>query len=225
MTHTYNLRVGPLKVLTPGITYQDMGKVLKIRTRNIDTLESAIAAIADPGNYDNVPTLVSLDGNYLLNSDVSAKKIVTTVQTVLDINVLKFGGARRHRVSILVGEPLPITFAEELKEAGAVSLIPKISVHGFDSCIDANQEFFKHGEVWPSYLIDHNIKHKSSTNYNIALTQRQQQIADLIVRRGLSNKQIARHCGISESTVKLHIGIVLKKYGIQNRTQISIAMK
>ena len=225
MNHTYNLRVGPLKVRTPGITYQDLGKALKIRTQNIDTLESAIAAIAEPGNYDNVPTLVSLDGNYLLKSDVSAKKIVTTVQTTLDINVLKFGGTRRHNISVLVGEPLPVAFVEELKEAGVVNLIPKISVHGFDSCVDANQEFFKQGELWPEYLIDHSTKHKSSTNYNIALTQRQQQIADLIIHRGLSNKQIAKHCGISESAVKLHIGIVLKKYGIQNRSQISIAMK
>lgn len=225
MTHTYNLRVGPLKVHTAGITYQDLGKVLKIKTQNIDTLESAISVIAESGNYDNVPTLVSLDGNYLLKSDVSAKKIVTTVQTILDINVLKFGGIRRHSVSILVGEPVPFTFAKELKEAGVVSLIPKISVHGFESCVEANNDFFKQGGVWPSYLIDYSTKHKLSTNYNIALTQRQQQIADLIVQRGLSNKQIARHCGISESAVKLHISIVLKKYGIQNRSQIGIAMK
>jgi len=225
MTYTYNLRVGPLQVKTPGITYQDLGKTLKIRTKNVESTVAAVADIAKAASYDDVPTLMSLDGNYLLKSEVSARKIITTVQTMLDINALQFKGNRKHGVSVLVGEPLPFTFANELKEAGAISLIPKISHHGFDTCVDVNQEFFKHDGVWPSFLVDNNTRHTSSTNYSIPLTKRQQEIADLIMQRGLSNKQIARHCNISESAVKLHIGIVLKKYGIQNRSQIGIAMK
>jgi DNA-binding CsgD family transcriptional regulator len=54
----------------------------------------------------------------------------------------------------------------------------------------------------------------------ISLTVRQEQIADLIIKRGYSNQKIAQVLNISESTVKFHAGIVYKKYGVQTRTQL-----
>lgn len=56
----------------------------------------------------------------------------------------------------------------------------------------------------------------------IDLTPREQQILKLIQNRGASNKVIAKILDISESTVKLHIGNVLKKYGCKNRTQLAV---
>lgn len=55
------------------------------------------------------------------------------------------------------------------------------------------------------------------------LTFRQQQIADLIVNRGLTNLQIAETLKITEGTVKLHTGILFKKVGVQTRTQLAAA--
>lgn len=59
----------------------------------------------------------------------------------------------------------------------------------------------------------------------IELTPREQQILTLIQERGASNKTIAKILDISESTVKLHIGKVLKKYGCKNRTQLALFSK
>jgi DNA-binding NarL/FixJ family response regulator len=56
-----------------------------------------------------------------------------------------------------------------------------------------------------------------------SLTGRQQQVLSLICSNGVSNKVIARSLKISESTVKLHISSILKKYGVRNRTQLAIA--
>lgn len=56
----------------------------------------------------------------------------------------------------------------------------------------------------------------------IDLTIRQEQILKLICDRGASNKQIARLLNLSESTIKLHIGAILKKYGLRNRTQLAL---
>jgi DNA-binding CsgD family transcriptional regulator len=56
----------------------------------------------------------------------------------------------------------------------------------------------------------------------ITLTVRQSQILQLIQTRGASNKTIAKMLGISESTVKLHMGAILKKYGVKNRTQLAV---
>jgi tripartite-type tricarboxylate transporter receptor subunit TctC len=68
--------------------------------------------------------------------------------------------------------------------------------------------------------IDKAIKEQLKADDKFSLTFRQQQIARLIINRGLSNEQIASTLNLSESTVKLHAGIVYKKHGVQNRTQL-----
>lgn len=55
---------------------------------------------------------------------------------------------------------------------------------------------------------------------DIILTPRQDQILKLVSERGASNKVIARLLRISESTVKLHMSAIFKKYGVKNRTQL-----
>lgn len=42
---------------------------------------------------------------------------------------------------------------------------------------------------------------------------------------GLSNKEIARHLGVQEVTVKLHVKNVLAKLGVSNRTQAALLAK
>jgi DNA-binding NarL/FixJ family response regulator len=67
------------------------------------------------------------------------------------------------------------------------------------------------------------VKKCSSTLGNtIKLTTRQAQILRLIQERGCSNKQIAKLLDITESTVKLHVGSILTKYGVKNRTQLAV---
>ena len=69
-------------------------------------------------------------------------------------------------------------------------------------------------------------KRKVDTSKNIIdLTARQSQVLHLVRDRGASNKTIAKILGITESTVKLHIGAVLKKYGVRNRTQLAVFAK
>ena len=41
------------------------------------------------------------------------------------------------------------------------------------------------------------------------------------VQRALSNKQIARELNMSESTAKMHVKNLFRKYGVHNRTQLS----
>jgi DNA-binding CsgD family transcriptional regulator len=54
-----------------------------------------------------------------------------------------------------------------------------------------------------------------------SLTRRQSAVLDL-VQKGASNKAIAKRLGISESTVKIHIGALFKKYCVKNRSQLAI---
>ena len=53
------------------------------------------------------------------------------------------------------------------------------------------------------------------------LTRRQTDVFGLLAL-GLSNKEIGRRLAVSEGTVKLHVAALLKKLGVNNRTQVAI---
>jgi NarL family two-component system response regulator LiaR len=53
------------------------------------------------------------------------------------------------------------------------------------------------------------------------LTPREREILALLAR-GLANKAIARHCGLSEKTVKTHVSNILGKLGVADRTQAAL---
>ena len=53
------------------------------------------------------------------------------------------------------------------------------------------------------------------------LTRREHEVLELIAR-GRSNKRIALALGISEKTVKTHVGHVLAKLGVSDRTQAAL---
>lgn len=54
------------------------------------------------------------------------------------------------------------------------------------------------------------------------LTSRQYEIFNIIATRGASNKQIARTLGISESTVKIHVSTIMRRFCVRNRTQLAL---
>jgi NarL family two-component system response regulator LiaR len=53
------------------------------------------------------------------------------------------------------------------------------------------------------------------------LTAREREVL-VLIGRGYRNKQIARELGISEKTVKTHVGRLLAKLGVDDRTQAAV---
>ena len=52
-------------------------------------------------------------------------------------------------------------------------------------------------------------------------TRRQTDVFGLLAL-GLTNKEIGRRLAVSEGTAKLHVAALLKKFGVNNRTQVAI---
>lgn len=130
-------------------------------------------------------------------------------------------------VSAIIRKHTPYQTIKQLKKSG----ITCISLDFRDWSVAEVAEgaaYFLRGEAyWPRHIIDQlpgaekqSVKTKSQA---IVLTARQQEVLNLVCRRGLSNKRIAQTLKISESTVKVHISAILKSYGVRNRTQLVLA--
>lgn len=64
-------------------------------------------------------------------------------------------------------------------------------------------------------LAENNIR----TDAALRLSPRERQVFELILQ-GLTNKEIASHLGISESTAKFHVSAILKKCGVRSRLDV-----
>ena len=65
------------------------------------------------------------------------------------------------------------------------------------------------------------IAEPASDSPRDALTPREREVLALI-GRGYANKRIALELGIAEKTVKTHVGHVLAKLGVSDRTQAAL---
>jgi len=83
------------------------------------------------------------------------------------------------------------------------------------------------GSIWAprrllSKLIDRLLKvPDSSLTGALHLTAREREVLDLILL-ARSNREIARHLGIEERTVKSHVGRLMRKTGADNRIELTM---
>lgn len=61
----------------------------------------------------------------------------------------------------------------------------------------------------------------TSPRLSCGLSQREEEILKCVVR-GHSNKMIARSCGVTDATIKVHMKSILRKIRVANRTQAAI---
>ena len=155
-------------------------------------------------DFYNVDTINSFD-------------IIQTLFTLMAINNIKA------KIWAMVGENTDVSAIKDIMSHN-IGIYPKGLSFTFDEKLLAAQSLLS-GEMHVPLKIKEMLKPKKKTQPNdsiISLTHRQQQVLSLIVSRGSSNKVSARNLKISESTVKLHITAILKKYCLSNRTQLAL---
>ena len=194
-----------------------------------DTFEETITAILNVTEYKDIPRNINLDYRQFNDGPVPLRELITTARTAVGLASSRFGGGYESvKINFRIGKPISKVFSEYLKSIGVDNLTPTPSYWGAETWLKSADQMILGLQSWPEFLVIGNedcpICSVLKPEYKINLTPRQKEISELIVRRGLSNKQIARHLNISESAVKLHIGTILKKYGLKNRTQLSRAL-
>ena len=67
----------------------------------------------------------------------------------------------------------------------------------------------------------HVLREDLTPHHAVELTERERDVLHL-VRLGLANKQIASRLGISQATVKSHLGSVFRRIGVADRTSAAL---
>lgn len=122
-----------------------------------------------------------------------------------------------------------------LGQEGNDSLIMDLILAGARAYLDLNvgPQIVRHaveevinGTIWAprrllTLLVDRLLQASdtSLTNTQAHLTDREQQVLDLILT-ARSNREIARELGIAEQTVQAHVGRLLRKTGAENRIDL-----
>ena len=111
-----------------------------------------------------------------------------------------------------------------MEKTDIIGVIPDPVDFGLEETIKSIEELLSYKQYWPKHILSKLpgfVEAKSKTK-EFHLTDRQQQVFELIAKRGVSNKQIAKSLGISESTVKIHVSAVMKHFCVRNRTQLAL---
>ncbi len=119
-----------------------------------------------------------------------------------------------------------IKLMQQALDAGAHGFIPKTTPTAV--LLSAIKLILAGGIYIPPELYDAKIPTHLTVNTNdfieLGLTIRQSEVMTLICS-GLSNKAIAYELGITEATVKAHVTVILKHYGVSSRTQLLLPPK
>lgn len=82
------------------------------------------------------------------------------------------------------------------------------------------QEALEAAPTLPVAFTDDSSLAPETVNPTPILTFRQQEVLKLVLK-GLSNKEIAQQLGITERTVKFHVGVILDNLQVRNRYELA----
>lgn len=167
------------------------------------------------------------------NENVDMFSIINAVSTLINCTVCRTGPGKPVKRTTIIAATVDITtdprLIRELLGTDISGIYPRGASFTAEEKQLAIEELLKRHTHVPAKINALFKKKKKlvkpADSNRIRLTPRQEQIAGLISSRGASNKVIARILNISESTVKLHMSAILKKYGVKNRTQLAVFSK
>jgi DNA-binding NarL/FixJ family response regulator len=131
---------------------------------------------------------------------------------------------QKPNIGVCIESDTSLATIKELQKHKILGIVPGAKSIGAEHANTAIKALLNSQPHWPKNIIDSlpGNRQKKNNNNSQNPTPRQQEVFNLIATRGLSNKQIARTLNIAESTVKLHVGAIMKLYCVRNRTQLAL---
>ncbi len=200
----------------------------------VSDIHSLFPLIADATFHTDFITVYAEDFYKMV--DVDSFELIQTLNTLIKCTVCRTSDSgipvkRNTKIVAVIGSETPIEIIKDLIEFDAIAYLTPGGGNGtssYNDIVDGVRNFIGNGDRVPN-SIKQLLKEKGTSSKKkdntISLTPRQKQIFELVANRGASNKIIAKTLNITESTVKLHIGAILRKYNVRNRTQLAVFSK
>lgn len=184
-----------------------------------DALELTLKSIAD---FRSVKTANSLESAMRILQENDAPGLIVLDLNLPDVNgldgLIKLKRQAEKTSIVIVSSMAENSIINAAIEAGAAGFVPKHSPRSvFRDAID----HIERGEVFkPSGFVESSSSSVQDETLSrlSSLTNQQARILELICE-GKLNKQIAFDLTIAETTVKAHVTAIMRKLGVQSRTQ------
>ena len=185
-----------------------------------DTICSFLNRVNDPCVMS--PSLILLDHDITCSDNAMITDLVSMITTVLSYTNRK--NSKTH-IAVVINNTCTKEFLKKIQRTSVNGIVPGTDCLGYNILLSSINTLLEGEYYWPKSVIDLlTEKTNQKIKKEIQLTPRQKEVLTLVCSRGLSNKKIASVLKISESTVKVHIGTILKSYCVQNRTQLVLAV-
>jgi DNA-binding CsgD family transcriptional regulator len=204
---------------------------LPITARPVSTVEELFPLLSDP-TYHTDFVCISIEMFYQREDALDVFDIIHTLNILIKSTVYrpvngKKPEKRKTKIFVIVDETTDPKLVKEVMQFPSVVTVGWIlkKQEDYQSVLEyitriIEGDFSHHPKVLD--MVKPKKKTVEKKKDTITLTVRQAQVLQLVQTRGASNKTIARMLGLTESTVKLHMGAILKKYGVKNRTQLAV---
>ena len=187
------------------------------------------ATYSCPSNWVELTQELAQGHGHLVFHSEMIDRMNMTIEEFLDTlkNINRFTANSRLYINAIIRKTTNYQVVKKLKKVGIDGIALDFRDWTLEE-VNEGAEYFLRGESWwPKHIIDRlpgaNANPAKVKPQGIVLTDRQQEVFNLVCRRGLSNKKIAQTLKISESTVKIHVSAILKSYGVRSRTQLVVA--
>lgn len=186
----------------------------------IDNINNLLGAINTAKSYDVLPDIIQFNYSELQEENISLNELSSSINFSYKMTCRRLREKPKHVILTgRVSSPISYNFKEDLEKNNfSGSIEAAVSTRSLEKTRDNFADWNKDHGFWDKQTFQNKIVTKDTDPFN--LTFRQEQILQLIKTRGLSNQQIANMLKISESTVKMHVGLILKKYGFKTRMQL-----
>lgn len=207
---------------------QKLQEELNIKIESVSSIHDIFPKLSDPSFNPDAIVIAIEDFYDIKGADVF--DIVNTLSTLIKCTVFRDGNKTKRRTTeiiAIVGDETDRNLIKGLMSIPNIHLGLRLcdSFTYEDIANDVRKYLFNQDFSVPKKIQDLLKTKKPQVQSRINtfdLTPRQLQILTIVVSRGASNKVIAKMLNLSESTIKLHMSAIFKKYGVRNRTQLAV---
>ena len=184
-------------------------------------IEGLLQKLNTVKKYEEIPDKIKVTYGHLLSRGIDLKDTFDVINLTARLAASRFNEKPKEiLVSGILGyKSIDMQDCKKLISAGFVGCTLSPMIHGIEAAEESANCNKKDPSYWDPLSTTEKITIVKNVPLEITLTFRQEQILQLILK-GMTNHQISRRLTLSESTVKMHIGIILKKYAVKHRTQL-----